>query len=52
MIRDDIARFQAKWQLGFTPADRVPTVATQMLEAGIQVPAKTRAIFGWTPNVY
>jgi len=33
---DEVARFQAKWQLGFIPAERVPLAATQMLEAGIE----------------
>jgi hypothetical protein len=33
---DDVARFQAKWQLGFLPPARVPLAATQLLEAGIE----------------
>jgi len=32
---DAIARFQAKWQLGFIPPEQAPAAATQMLQAGI-----------------
>ncbi len=34
-MRDQIARFQAKWQLGFIPPEQVPAAATAMRQAGV-----------------